>query len=341
MYKALLPYKTSMIRIGMLFFFFAIVYLTVQLFSNTYEIKKLIAILYFDIATYVLSLISDTHISLSSHNCIHFPYNNISISLYVIIGIRYYIVSAILSFLVISDVKKALYICILFWIIIPFTSIFYIILSAQIPEFITKSEMFSFYFEATVVGLLLSFIIAIYKIQRIALALPIEPTVKSLKIPYYVCVALLATFAQITLYYSYFKDYLANVILYGSKAILHIFGYNPFIEGRGIRGDGAWLGVMNPCLGINILLVFTFIMLLLKGSLQRKLPYLGIGIFLIVFINILRIVGLYLYVSNNQGTYSGIINTHDVYNYPVYIAVVTIWLVYIHKEYTLHSRNKQ
>ena len=264
-------------------------------------------------------------------------YNNtLAVSIDSILGLRYYFIAACIVICMIDTTKNSIFSIFGLWVYIFSVSVFVICISSVHFNFLSKPEMLSFYFETIIVTSLIGYI---FLLRRFLLNTQKHNYVfslgESLHLPYYFGVLLLGVLSQIVLYYSYFKDYLANTILYSSKIILHFLGYSPYVSSRFIRGDNAWIGVMNPCLGINILLTFLFVMLLFKGRVQRKIPYILVGLVAIVFINIIRIVGLYVYVSENGGSYDGFINTHDIYNYPVYVAVVIIWAIYLYREYAV------
>lgn len=78
-----------------------------------------------------------------------------------------------------------------------------------------------------------------------------------------------------------------------SKAILDTFGYTSFIEGRVLRiagTSGLWVG--DNCNAIALFALFSGFIISFPGNIKSKFWFIPIGIFLVFFMNCLRMVFL-------------------------------------------------
>jgi exosortase/archaeosortase family protein len=91
-----------------------------------------------------------------------------------------------------------------------------------------------------------------------------------------------------------FNQYLRELYLVSTGWLLGVLGHagtiydNYRVHGAGIGG----VAVGNYCLGIQLFWFFSAIIVLSKGIWWRKLIYIPIGILLLFFFNVLRMVGL-------------------------------------------------
>ena len=117
--------------------------------------------------------------------------------------------------------------------------------------------------------------------------------------------------------------------------LLKSFGYKVFASKEindfqvfGLDGsNGVWIGV--PCNGITLMFLFSIFIISYPGKIINKLWYLPLGIFIVNFINIARIICLsiialyypqYLYFNH---TYT--------FTFMAYSIVFLLWMVWVNK----------
>ena len=246
-----------------------------------------------------------------------------------IIGLRYFFIALAIFILTVQSKWAAIKYCIITILTIPILSSLLIIFRSF--NIIDSPDTYSLLFESTIVLCLLVFLYWHNKTLK-----PKTSTErglclidKDIRLSLYFAVILFVMFVRIVLKYSIANDILANIILYTSKWMLHLFNYQPFIFGRNIKGDNAWIEIRNMCLGTNVMLVYAGFIFIFFGRLQRKFQFIIMGIVLIIIVNIIRIAFLYVYLDKNGGIYAGFVNVHDLFNYPVYALVLFLWYIYL------------
>lgn len=130
-------------------------------------------------------------------------------------------------------------------------------------------------------------------------------------------------------YYSSFihdyLDYIAGLrfaILYCSKLLLAIFGYNTFIDKvytlRIHGGHGVHL--VYSCIGFGIMSFWIAFVFANKVRWQKKVKWILVGLVLIFIINVMRISLLLIAVNNKWGNSLNLDN-HTLFNIAAYILI--------------------
>ncbi|OQA97588.1 MAG: Transmembrane exosortase (Exosortase_EpsH) [Bacteroidetes bacterium ADurb.Bin217] len=320
--------------------YFYLKFCNLNLSNHTIIIRKILAILIIIIALWGLSIfniniityikILITKIYFYALQIIDTNYTDISINQSNIaptfLGLRYYFIIIAILYIIETNIQKMLQITGISCILLFFIQLIFFL-------YYTHNQMLEAIFLKTVFineTLVLLYIFLLIQIRtREKISDLYFSQITHLRIPYFISVFLLALWIQILIYYTDIESVLANIILYSSKNFLTLLDYSPIIIDRNIKGDNAWISLLNPCLGIQLMIAYTFILLLFKGRISKKIKFIIIGIAIIIFLNIMRISGLYIYVSNNHGSYDGFINTHDLFNIPVYFTVIILWIIFL------------
>lgn len=134
-----------------------------------------------------------------------------------------------------------------------------------------------------------------------------------------------------------FNDYiwingalLVAFVLNTSQYVLEILGYQSLINQKLIYGQGASLYMDDACLGINLMFLFAAFIGMMPGLTKHKLWFIPLGILIIIGLNILRVVLIFVHVSDNK-TYDLPLGTHDLFTYPVLLFTFLMWVVWINK----------
>lgn len=311
-----------------------------NLYKHSYITRKIINIILFIIALWLLSKFNIniiiylkefiTTIYLAVIQNINTNYTVVANTEFDIapsfIGIRYYFIIFAILYFIETDIPKMLQItgvsCVILFLLQLIFFLYYTYNQTQATIFYK-----TIFINETLVLLFIFLLIQIRSLKKKSDSNYLQ--IIRLRIPYFISVFLFALWIQILIYYTDIETTLANIILYSSKYFLTLLDYSPIIIERNIRGDNAWISLLNPCLGIQLMITFIFIILLFKGKITKKFKFIAIGISIIIFINIIRISGLYIYISKNHGLYNGFINTHDLFNIPVYITVIILWVIFL------------
>jgi len=120
-----------------------------------------------------------------------------------------------------------------------------------------------------------------------------------------------------------------NVILKSSSAILGIFGYNASIESNVLSGMHGSISIYRTCLGIMMMYLFAALVYLTGNDHKRSWTYILIGLAILFFSNILRIVLLFIYIQQ-YGTELAI-DVHDLFNYITYFIVFILWVIWFER----------
>lgn len=129
---------------------------------------------------------------------------------------------------------------------------------------------------------------------------------------------------------------LIDNLIFLSSGILELLGfrlieqplYNEAIRTMGIDGShGVWIG--DPCNGLTLFALFTGFIIAYPGPLIRKLIYIPIGIIIIHFMNVLRIVSLSV-ITLYAPEYLEINHTYT-FTILVYTCVFILWIIWTNK----------
>ena len=135
-------------------------------------------------------------------------------------------------------------------------------------------------------------------------------------------------------------DYILTYgIMKGSNLILAFSGFNTTIANYSLSGiNNISIHMGYPCIGINLMFVFSVFIIFMKGKTINKCWYIVSGIGLIYFMNILRITFLYLYLVKNNNHNAVFVDVHDIYSYTIYLAIFFMWVLWIKKFNTNNIR---
>ncbi len=117
--------------------------------------------------------------------------------------------------------------------------------------------------------------------------------------------------------------------------ILECFGYKTFASKEvndfqvfGIDGsNGVWIG--GPCNGITLMFLFAIFVVSYPGSIKNKLWYIPLGILIIHFINIVRIILLSV-IALKAPQYLSFNHTYT-FTFITYGIVFLLWMVWVNK----------
>ena len=90
-------------------------------------------------------------------------------------------------------------------------------------------------------------------------------------------------------------EFLSISVVYVSKTILNIFGWDTFSLGRVITIEGyRGVEVLNECNALTLMILYSGFIVCFQGSLPNKIKFLTLGVFLIYILNIIRIMAFSL-----------------------------------------------
>jgi exosortase/archaeosortase family protein len=121
-------------------------------------------------------------------------------------------------------------------------------------------------------------------------------------------------------------DSLTLVILNFSKVILGQFDFIVSVQERYLISNNSHIFMGDPCIGLYVMIVFMIIPFLTNGRLIHKFSFVIIGLFIIIFLNALRIALLFAYMHEPGISQLNIEKWHDIYNQAIYILVFILWV---------------
>ncbi len=131
------------------------------------------------------------------------------------------------------------------------------------------------------------------------------------------------------------NEYVIDHIVRSSEAILRFMGYdlNYYDDGNlrvrlGILGSGGVV-IGAPCDGIVLLALFTVFMISYAGPLKHKVWYLPMGLLVIHWLNIGRVVALSIIVATSREWFT--FNHDYTFTLLVYAVVFLLWYIWIIK----------
>ncbi len=131
------------------------------------------------------------------------------------------------------------------------------------------------------------------------------------------------------------NEYVIDHIVRSSEAILRFMGYdlNYYDDGNlrvrlGILGSGGVV-IGAPCDGIVLLALFTVFMIAYAGPLKHKVWYLPMGLLVIHWLNIGRVVALSIIVATSREWFT--FNHDYTFTLLVYAVVFLLWYIWIIK----------
>jgi len=95
--------------------------------------------------------------------------------------------------------------------------------------------------------------------------------------------------------------------------------------------DNAYMGVNESCSGFKQILQFFLLFLIYPGPWRKKLWYIPLGIVIVHFTNLFRIVGLAVIIDNWPEHW---LFAHDyVYRIIFYAVIFMLWVIWVEKIY--------
>ncbi|MCF8461429.1 MAG: exosortase/archaeosortase family protein [Flavobacteriales bacterium] len=134
----------------------------------------------------------------------------------------------------------------------------------------------------------------------------------------------------ISTYYGHFVHYTMVTLTEGSVMVLNLLGYKA--EVFNVRYIDLYDSIMNIyiknfCLGIDMMFVFTALVLSFPGKWFNRLWFIPLGIIGIQLINIGRIVGMSLsWIILDRGDF---VDHHDVFNLVATIFIFLMFTVWV------------
>ena len=115
-----------------------------------------------------------------------------------------------------------------------------------------------------------------------------------------------------------------------AQKILGIIGYESFHEPFYLIGYGGSVFADKDCLGISTMILFSFVVYLTGASKSPRWLYIGLGLFILNAINIVRFVVLFVHLEK-YGDSLTIIHVHNIYNYFIYAVIFVLWVIWFEK----------
>lgn len=117
--------------------------------------------------------------------------------------------------------------------------------------------------------------------------------------------------------------------------ILNKMGYLTFaskevndVQVFGIDGsNGVWIG--GPCNGITLMFLFAVFIIAYPGNFKNKLWYIPLGVLIVHFINIFRIIGL-VFIEHYYPSFLDFNHTYT-FTFLAYMAVFALWMLWVNK----------
>lgn len=139
-------------------------------------------------------------------------------------------------------------------------------------------------------------------------------------------------------YWTYLYHIVLQAVIKPAYFILKFSGFETFIHydilwitgSKGVRID-------NVCTGLDLIVNFVLLIGAYPGDLKKKLIVIPIGVVLIVFLNITRVIAL-LHAQLNHSSWIKY-DFHYLYNIAVYVVIFIMWMVYVRINHKHKSTN--
>ncbi len=125
---------------------------------------------------------------------------------------------------------------------------------------------------------------------------------------------------------------LIGLIISQAESILQFSGYellspNPIYTGHMGIEDTSGVVIGNPCDGLSLFILFTSFLVVFSGKWWFKIIYILLGIGLIHFLNVLRVVALALIVKYSPES----LDFHHSYTFTLFIysIIFLVWMIRI------------
>jgi exosortase/archaeosortase family protein len=115
-------------------------------------------------------------------------------------------------------------------------------------------------------------------------------------------------------------------LLWGGAQFAAVMGYpSDYTDFTMTVRGGSGVRMVYSCMGFGLIAAFAALVLAWPARLKNKLISLGVGIAIIIILNMIRIGGLAVLFSNGYYEHFDFINHHDLFNV---VVVVLIFLFF-------------
>jgi exosortase family protein XrtF len=126
-----------------------------------------------------------------------------------------------------------------------------------------------------------------------------------------------------------FDDWIIDNIVHSSFNILTFLNYNVNVDHHKmwINSAVASVNVGSGCDGLELYVLFAGFVLIFEGSWKHKIWFIPLGVFVIYFLNIIRVIALTL-----NGLYSKVqLDFNHKYTYTIIMYMVTFagWMIWV------------
>ncbi len=128
----------------------------------------------------------------------------------------------------------------------------------------------------------------------------------------------------------FLDHFLINHLVSSTAFVLDLFGYITFQYADAVGIDGTH-GVLigAPCNGLDLFALFTGFILVFPGKWKDKIIYIPIGILVIHFLNIMRLVGLAIIVLYYPESLD--FNHKYTFTIIIYALIFLMWIFWVKK----------
>jgi len=130
---------------------------------------------------------------------------------------------------------------------------------------------------------------------------------------------------------------LTFIIFSLSKLILSQFSIFVTFRNRLLVDANNSIFMGDPCVGLNIMIVFAIVVLLSMGKKLQKFLFILFGLLFIIFLNAIRVSLLFAYLDETGVSNLVIDHWHAIYNNVIYISVFILWVAWFQLQKYLNN----
>ena len=126
-----------------------------------------------------------------------------------------------------------------------------------------------------------------------------------------------------------FDNWVIDNLVYWVEMLMSAFGYTIFVDYHkiGLHGASTYVMIGRGCNGVELFALFAGFILVFEGKWIHKLWFIPLGIIIIHFLNVLRIIGLIF--SANVSSELLDINHKYTFTIVMYIVAFIGWMVWV------------
>jgi exosortase/archaeosortase family protein len=121
-----------------------------------------------------------------------------------------------------------------------------------------------------------------------------------------------------------------NFLFNSSHEVLSWFNIESIVGSHVLTGEKGSLSMLKSCLGLNTMLLFASLVFITGENSLTSWIYIVSGLVILNIANIIRLVLLFMHIQKH-GTYVGLVDYHDLYDYLIYGIVFTLWVIWFEK----------